>query len=95
MINFDLINADLDTLSDMIFNSEIDAWNAISLKLENYDINIPDIKDDFSDEMFFRFDNNDNDDRYFYVNFDNEENGVIIYATFLNQEELEIIENLD
>ena len=95
MINFDLINADLDTLSDMIFNSEIDAWNAISLKLENYDINIPDIKDDFSDEMFFRFDNNDNDDRYFYVNFDNEENGVIVYATFLNQEELEIIENLD
>ena len=95
MINFDLINADLDTLSDMIFNSEIDAWNAISLKLENYDINIPDLKDDFSDEMFFRFDNNDNDDRYFYVNFDNEENGVIVYATFLNQEELEIIENLD
>lgn len=93
MDNIEEINNDLDQLSDEVFSSAGEAWEAIALKLESYGI-IPPAADGFDDEMLFRFE--DDTEEYLYVNMDGlDEDQVTVYAIFVDPEELGILDGAE
>lgn len=108
MIDFDVINEELDSLADKHYNSASEAWADVALMLKEKGFEVP-VVEDFENEMMFRLESSEIDEpRYLVVVMDDGEGGeeednteqpgvtkYSVYVTFADENELGLFNTMD
>jgi len=89
----DEINSELDTITEPLFDSAEDAIKSVSLSLESYGLNLPELPS-IDDEMVFHLftDEKDQEPYYLFLTLDYYDGKYEIYASIVNQDELNILD---